>query len=195
MNAHSFVAPMAHDFNSAEWLARFEAVGGGYTLSPDNEIHLGFFVLDRSDEDQRAARRMIDALTQAERQALREHLIARRVPCPDLLIVTAWEAYVAARGDLNAMDDELLGRETEQDARIWKRADAAEDIIYEAIATTNTGVEIKLWLALCNLITDRTKETAALARDIDALRLVAEDLDWTARVVFSAIASLRAMEG
>lgn len=199
MNAHSFVAPMAHVFNSSEWLARFEAVGGGYTLTPDNEIHLGFFVLNRSDEDQRAARQMIDDLSQTHRQALRKHLATKEAtissgasPHSDESIVEAWKQVCAIERRMGEAYGKGSAVPEAAEREMTPAMDAAEAIIESTPASTTRGVEAKIWLALTHLAA-AGEETASVFRS-DLAALDHDGTDWHVRLLVSAIKSLRGIE-
>lgn len=70
---------MAHlqTIEPAAWLADFAAVGGGYTVTPDGRLILGFVLLGRTDTEQREAARMLEHLGKGGWSALRSHLVGR----------------------------------------------------------------------------------------------------------------------
>lgn len=112
----------------------------------------------------------------------------------DTAIIAAWEAFRAAHIDLDQMDDELLGAETEEENAIWKRVDAAEQIIFETPAITPQGIQCKLMVALYHKLSQRVDSQALLAGLFEALEAKERGMDWPDRLLFSAIQSLRAME-
>lgn len=188
-------APRAHAFNAVDWLARFEEVGGGYLLTPDGSLSLGFLVVHHSHEDQRRARAMIDGLSPADETAIRDHLLhAQQAAGPDSAIVRAWDQFCALHRELETTPPEQQGTDTPVGLQLWRRLDAAEQIIQANTAKTLHGLEIQLWLGLFHTLAEPVETEAVLARDVDALERVDPTLDWNARLFFTAIKSLRAQE-
>jgi hypothetical protein len=112
----------------------------------------------------------------------------------DIAIIAAWEAFKAAHTDLDQMDDDLLGTETEQENAIWNRVDAAEQIVLQTPATTPQGLQCKLMVALYHRLSQRIYSKALLAGLFEALEAKERGMDWPDRLLFSAIQSLRRME-
>jgi len=61
-------------FDPRAWLADFEKIGGGFITPPDRAPMICQMIEGRSREDQRAASRMMGALTDDQRAALRAHI-------------------------------------------------------------------------------------------------------------------------
>lgn len=104
---------------------------------------------------------------------------------------------MAARAVYDALPhgDCPSGAYTPAEQAQWDEMDAAEAIVHKAIASTPKGVELKLWLALGHTLTSREDDKAA--RDGNLAYFDAQDdhFDWNARLILSAIRSLRAMGG
>lgn len=118
-------------------------------------------------------------------------------PAPDAAILTAWQRHMEARARYDALPfSEVPGEGyTPEELAEWDEMDAAEAIVHNTVATTTKGVEVKLWLALGHTLTDREEDKAA--RDGNLAFFDAQDdrFDWNARLILSAIRSLRAMGG
>lgn len=117
---------------------------------------------------------------------------------PDAAIMTAWGRHMAARARYDALpfsDVPGLLAYTPEELLELDEMDAAEAIVHKAIASTPKGVEVKLWLALGHTLTSREDDKAA--RDGNLAYFDAQDdhFDWNARLILSAIRSLRAMGG
>lgn len=67
--------PPCAPFNPAAWLARFEAVGGGYAIT--DRLSLMYQVEHRTDEELSMARQLIIDLTSDGRSALVDYLRGR----------------------------------------------------------------------------------------------------------------------
>ena len=206
MQTDSTIAPEAHAFDPVDWLKTFEAVGGGYVLS-DEAAHFGFAVCGRSEVDQRAARQMIAKLAGKEQKALVDHLRRQEAERliellgPDLAIQAAWERRQAAYRRYNALPHDDLNESfdpethmTASERECWAIIDAAEAVIEETPASTPRAVAIKLWSALYHCVTGREDDEAITSGDIERVGAIAEDLDWNAKLIVSAIRSLEAME-
>lgn len=114
----------------------------------------------------------------------------------DAAIIAAWERHKSAHAiyaDLPFGEALPMGSYTPEEQAQWDVIDAAELEIQTAVATTPLGAEIQLWVSLCHSITEREAEQAARRCDLDYFNADEEQLDWTDRLVLSAIRSLRAM--
>jgi hypothetical protein len=65
---------MTHAFDPATWLAQFETVGGGYTITEN--LNLFIRVLGNSYANMALGQRMIAALAAEQNDALQAHLLA-----------------------------------------------------------------------------------------------------------------------
>lgn len=198
MSTATIVAPIAHVFNPQQWLADFEKVGGGYTLT-DETIHLGFLVIGRSADDQAKARDMIDALSDDARSAIITYLrreesekIAATLG-PDMAIRVAWSRRKAAYARYSAAQDTDPDWD-EVEADCWATIDAMEGTIEQTIASSIDTVTMQLWCALSHVLQDRKPDQAATRCDLDALEDMRESLDWNARLLVTALRGLSAME-
>lgn len=77
------------------------------------------------------------------------------------------------------------------DDLVGKLETAAE----RADVATVTGVEMKLWIALSHLVVDPDQDRRSYGADLEFFEQNVRDLDWPARMVLSAIRSLRACGG
>ena len=73
MTGTSTSASMTHAFDPAEWLGKFQSIGGGYVLA-DSRFSLMYQIEGRPADDQRSASRMISELTAENRASLIAHL-------------------------------------------------------------------------------------------------------------------------
>ena len=78
MTGTSTSASMTHAFDPAEWLGKFQSIGGGYVLA-DSRFSLMYQIEGSPADDQRSASRMIGDLTSEDRASLIAHLRARSV--------------------------------------------------------------------------------------------------------------------
>jgi hypothetical protein len=76
MTSTSTSASITHDFKPAQWLANFECVGGGYTLT-ECRLALMYQIEGRSPDDQRRACQLISELDDDYRASLIAHLCQR----------------------------------------------------------------------------------------------------------------------
>lgn len=116
----------------------------------------------------------------------------------DVAIVAAWDSHKTAHSiyaDLPFGEVLPLGSYTPEEQAQWDVIDAAELVIQTTTAQTPLGVEIQLWVCLCHSLTDREAEQAARRCDLAYFLADEEQLDWSDRLVLSAIRSLRAMGG
>lgn len=112
---------------------------------------------------------------------------------PDAAILGAWASYLTWRDTLDALPDDkaTVDEQAAFEAPYWAECDKAEAAILEAKATTPAGVAVKLKIALAHTLADR-KHDAALRRG-DLAALVDPELDWSERVLVSALQSLESM--
>jgi hypothetical protein len=116
---------------------------------------------------------------------------------PDAAILDAWERHTVARATYEALrSSEKPGEEyTPAELAQWAIIDATEDAIRRDTASTTQGVEVQLWVALGHMLMKREECEAALRGDLAYLEQRDLELDWTERLILSAIRSLRAMGG
>ncbi len=198
-------------FNPATWLQHFEQ-NGGYWIVAGGRVTLGWY-LDGDEAAEQQALLLFSELKQdpAKNAAVKEYLVSRagegvtmsadisdNDQCAgtanDDALEDAWTSHRAAMDALEAMDPDLLGCETDEENEIWSRVDAAQAFILDTAAKTPRGAEIKLWVALHHLAGRREDHDAIRRGDVAALDGGEKGMDWNARLVFSAIKSLRNME-
>ena len=109
----------------------------------------------------------------------------------DADIIAAWQRMGEARQAIDALADCA----SEQDNALWAAFGRDEKQIQSAVASTLTGAEIQLWCNMLHLVTADDDERAALRRDLDHFAASEASHDWTVRLLFSAIRSLRAVGG
>lgn len=114
-------------------------------------------------------------------------------PAADAKIIAAWAEWQAARRELEEMDDDLLGCETDEENALWDRVNAAEAVIHGTTATTPRGLSYKLWLNLDHSVTKRDQDAAVRSCNLPALVGMMRDLDWREQLIVSALQSLSAM--
>ena len=104
-------------------------------------------------------------------------------------IEQAWQHIKDARAEWNraAEDDEAA------EERHWQLVDAAENLIRETEGNTARSAEIKVWLAFLHTLTSRRDDDNTMREDLAAISAGEVELDWTARLMLSAIRDLRAM--
>ena len=113
----------------------------------------------------------------------------------DAPILTAFARYRSARATYDALPFSEVDGEayTFDEMAALASMDAAEGDIIRIPATTPQGVEAKLWLALLHGQSSHADCRAAATGDLAHFQAKADALDWSVRLVVSAIASLRAM--
>lgn len=74
MTCTSISASMTHAFDPAAWLAQFDTVGGGYTIT--EKLNLFIRVLGNSYANMASGQRMIADLSDDHTAALHGHLLA-----------------------------------------------------------------------------------------------------------------------
>lgn len=109
----------------------------------------------------------------------------------DADILAAWQRMTEARAAIDALGD----NDVDRDNALWEAFGADEKVIQSATAATIPGAEIQLWCNMLHLVPAADDERAALRRDLDHFAATETSHDWTARLVFSAIRSLRAIGG
>lgn len=107
----------------------------------------------------------------------------------DAEILAAWDRMGKLRQEIEAIDD------TDQDDHLWEAFGRDEHVIQGSVAATIVGAEIQLWCHLLHTMPSADDERAVLARDIARFFDREGEYDWTERLVFSAIRSLRAIGG
>lgn len=112
---------------------------------------------------------------------------------PDAAILSAWAGYLAARAALDALPDAYESEAQEAlETEYWAKCSKAEATILEEVATTPAGAAIKVKTALVHMLTYRKHDAALRAGDLAAL--ADPELDWSERVLVSALHSLEGME-
>lgn len=116
MTTDSTIALNAHTFDPAIWLARFEALGGCFTVTPSGETMLGWFCWGHPAEEQAQARAMGEALSEQQRAAITAHLL-RAV---ENFTPEGWLAeFIAVGGSAQAISGKpTLGYPEEHHARL-----------------------------------------------------------------------------
>jgi len=116
---------------------------------------------------------------------------------PDGNILAAWERITAAHAAIAectaAPTDGSLYSPEEQAQ--WRVNDAAEVEILKTIGESPVGAEIQLWVALIHLVEGGDAECAILRRDLGWFAERDADMNWSERLILSAIRSLRAIGG
>lgn len=106
----------------------------------------------------------------------------------------AWQRIKDARAGISAIPDDDIGTETEAENNLWEVFDAAECAIRESETASRRHAEIKLWCAFLHSVNIARDESDVLAEDFDALSARDTSFDWNARLILSAIRSLRKPE-
>ena len=104
-------------------------------------------------------------------------------------IEQAWQNIKAARAEWNraAEDDEAA------EQLHWQVVDREEEVIRVTQGGTARSAEIKIWLAVLHTLTSRHDDDNTMREDLAAISAGEVELDWTARLMLSAIRDLRAM--
>ena len=118
-------------------------------------------------------------------------------------ILAAWERRKAAFARYNALpiaDDtdstyDANDQMTDAERREWAIINTAEAEMVAATAATPRAIAALLWTALSHSVTDREQAAAAVNGDLAATMAFDVELDWTERLIFAALRSLKAMEG
>jgi hypothetical protein len=86
---------------------------------------------------------------------------------------------------------------TKHDDAAWNEINEVERFLELCQAQTPRGVELQLWAALSHLIDDHPAGVEARSYQADLACFVGmkDALDWPARLIVSALQSLRAMGG
>jgi len=190
--------------NPATFLEYFARNGGGYCITPDGQLWLGVVQTNTAEVDRRLATQLLRQLSPDDTQRIRDHIVGlgdavtiipvRTAPTqPDVEILAAWDKWKATHQRLEAMEPEELTGESAAEAAIWREIDAAEIAIRNATATTPRGIEIQCLIALEHSVRRRPEQLALLAEDLPALRVLSEEWDWTAQMLFAAVLSAHVM--
>lgn len=120
-------------------------------------------------------------------------------PVPDAALIAAWRRYRIARATYSVLphDEPCVPGEAETAAALEQIAifEAAEQEILAASAEGDRGIEIKLWLALAtNINQSEIDILSAIREDERHFREDENGLDWTDKIVFSAIQGLRELQ-
>jgi hypothetical protein len=121
---------------------------------------------------------------------------------PDADILRAWERRKAAFKRYNSLPmdvdtDPTFDRKdhmTDAERAEWAVIDAAEAEIVTATATTPSAIAAQLWTALSHTLSERRHDEAAQKGDLAAMLTFEGELEWTERLILSALRSLNAME-
>lgn len=113
----------------------------------------------------------------------------------DATISAAWEARVEAFAKLPRLRpaDDNADYTSDEQAQ-WDIIDAAEKAIHAATATTPREAEMQLWTSLYYLFLDNDQVNATHRRDLDWFAEREDKFDWSERLAFAAIRSLRALQ-
>lgn len=87
------------------------------------------------------------------------------------------------------------GNPDDDTSHIWTIEDAAENIVFADDTATVTNAERKLWICLQHLLTDADDNAAVVRCNLQPLIAKGDALDWTVRLVLSAIQTLRSVRG
>lgn len=107
----------------------------------------------------------------------------------DAEILAAWQRMNELRQAIDAIDD------SDKDGDLWEAFHRDEHVIQGCTAATIAGAEIQLWCHLLHTVPSADEERAVLRGDLARFIDREGEYDWTERLVFSAIRSLRAMGG
>jgi hypothetical protein len=108
----------------------------------------------------------------------------------DVGIIAAWERWVAARTAFNALPLQYDEWHEQEENRLWRLTDQAEEDIREAKANTKEGAAIQLWIALAHSLETRRQDDLIIARDLPAIEQEEQAFDWNIRMIVSALRSL-----
>lgn len=108
----------------------------------------------------------------------------------DSALVAAWQEARELTRALNGPEDVIPGEDEMQ-----QRLDRLEQFIVNTPATTTAGVMAKLQLAVLHGLDDRADNNAMTAGDYEHLQRASRSWDFNQLAAFSALQSLRAMEG
>jgi len=117
----------------------------------------------------------------------------------DEALIAAWRRFKIARATYSALphDEPCAEGETDSPAALEQIAifEAAEQEIIATVPETDRGIEIKLWLALAtNIDQSEIDILCAIREDERHFREDEHGLDWTDKIVFSAIQGLRELQ-
>lgn len=113
----------------------------------------------------------------------------------DATISAAWESRVEAFAKLPGLRpaDDNADYTSDEQAQ-WDIIDAADKAIHAATAATPHEAEMQLWTSLYYLFLDNEQVNATHRRDLDWFAERDDKFDWSERLAFAAIRSLRAMQ-
>ena len=112
----------------------------------------------------------------------------------DAAIIEAWSARSQAFAKLPGLRPADTDDYTPDEQAEWAIIDAAEKVIHAGTAATPQGAEAQLWTSLYYLFIDNEQVNATHRCDVDWFLARDEDFDWSERLAFAAIRSLRAMQ-
>ncbi len=194
-------------FDPADWLSRFESLGGGYAFTGET-ARLMIIVPNRTDEELSAARRMIGALRPYELRQVQDYICrkdgetapvigATRGHAADAAILDAWERRRAAYARYSALPpcDAPGCAMSPQEAAEWEIIETAEEAIRSAVARTPRGVAIQLWTSLAHNTGSNEADVAIERADLAYFDDLGDRADWNVRLAVAALRSLKAMEG
>lgn len=116
--------------------------------------------------------------------------VRRLLTGDDSALVAAWQEARELTKALNGPENVLPGEDEMQE-----RLDRLEQFIVSTPATTTAGVMAKLQLAVLHGLDDRADNNAMTAGDYKHLAKASKGWDFNQIAAFSALQSLRAMEG
>lgn len=112
----------------------------------------------------------------------------------DAAIIEAWEARTEAFAKLPGLRPADTDDYTPDEEAQWAIIYAAEKVIHAGTASTPQGAEAQLWTSLYYLFIDNEQVNATHRCDVDWFLTRDEDFDWSERLAFAAIRSMRAMQ-
>jgi hypothetical protein len=113
----------------------------------------------------------------------------------DAAICDAWDRRLAAYAklaELHPEDDNADYTPEERDQ--FGIIDAAEETIRASTAATARGAELQLWTGLFHLFGAGKASDAARVGDLDWFTANTDELDWSDKLIVSAVRSLRAQQ-
>lgn len=108
---------------------------------------------------------------------------------PDADLIAAFERRHTARMAIMALPDGSDDEATKLD----EETAMLETFVQLALAQTVRGAEVQLWVALSSLVSDYEQDVRTYSADIAYFNGIEKTLDWPARLVVSAINSMRSM--
>lgn len=113
----------------------------------------------------------------------------------DAAIIAAFDRLAAAFLAIIDLLRDPTGRDSDKDqAPYWAIIDAAEEEMRTTVAVTPRGAELQMWLPLTYLFVDAEDEGPGYRAALEYFEALGDQRDWTDRLIFAALRSLRAMQ-